>query len=305
MASIISLSKNGATAYPQFITPALVEDGNGQYSGDKIRVDGGDHKFIFSTLQTLSPAPGQAQAGAVWNNLLFLGYSTSPTVKIYDLTDGTQAGSFTLPNQPHCNTMAFGVETNGTVPYLYISEWDGSRRIFVYSLTQSGGTWSAALVQTINTSSLTSAKAGAGYLDFALDTQAGHLILIAYKIAGQYLKGTANKTCFSVVNRIPAISEGSAVTLANSDVETYFELPCIECRQDGLYNNGKVYLLGGIPNTGDGILGLWVVDLQKQAFVSFIDLTQVSALEPESINIYDGGLIYTAYNTPSLWQFSF
>jgi hypothetical protein len=183
-----------------------------------------------------------------------------------------------------------------------MNEWDGNRSIGVYSITYTNNVWAAEKVQSISVEELTD-SIGVGYLDAVIDNESGYLYIIAYTDADNYLATNNNKTKISKF-RLPSLSSEN-VSLQDADCISSFIVPIAECRQESIFYNGKIYLACGIQGYGEGKLELRVIDIEKEKYVSVVDLSIISTKEPEGIWIYKEGLIYYTSDNNNLYFLKF
>lgn len=198
----------------------------------------------------------------------------------------------------HCNTMCFGKEiiTNGIMPLLYASQWDGEKCCFIYDVQLNGAT----LKQVISPANLTKdgIKFGRGNVDWVVDIDNNFLFAVSYVNVG--FDSAQIVTKFN----LPLLSDGALIELEDTDIISYNTFTNYIVRQDCCYNNGKLYISCGAGLEYIPYLSLHVVDTTSLKEVSFIDL-QYLGEEIEGLDVYKGNLMLHTAGSAKLMKFIF
>ena len=188
--------------------------------------------------------------------------------------------------QPHCNVA--NVRKRKGQDYIYVSEWDGHRRLFVEMVKRDRltATWDARMVQTITTD-IPDSIAGGGFRDWVVDTDNDRLY------AHTYLEGTPgnDRTGTAVVLlefALPPL-DSPTVVLQVDDILRQKRFPMIYVTQDKEIYKGKLLVLAGLrtkkSENWDDSRKLLVIDLLSMKVEKLIDMSFYFD-EPEGIDIY-------------------
>lgn len=274
----------------------------GNYGGEKISFL---NEMYFKNLYSVSSG---FQSMATYNNKIFY-YQNGGTVLVYDATSGQQEGAISLDKNdtiaPHGNACCFGsefYEEGDTYPLFYVNAYNDvslpKGTCYVYRIQYENDVYTSALVQTISigfTSDSIWESANTDsrlYGNFAVDTDRKYLYVMVLRDEAKALRLFK----FS----LPTLSDGSAVTLLQSDILEYFDLQYLPIIQDCQYHQGKIYLASG---DGDYEHLISVINLASQSIESQINTRQLSTGEPEGITIYNNGIIQSLGTT--VWRLLF
>ena len=283
------------------------------YQGDKINII--RNSFNFKKVVDLSSSLSNNQASAIYGDYLYVARyaNNNANLLVFNKDTGVYITSINLNTNVHCNVLNFGVEfyQGNDIPVLYASEWDGNKSYFVFNIVHSGSSWSATLVQTINTSSLTSTAFGAGNSDMCIDLD-GYLYSITYKLNSYLSVVSGSKNRYAICKfELPKLSKGSTVTLTDNDILDSFDIECFAARQDACYLGGKIFILAGLPQDStvaslDPHTHLLVVDTFKKCLTNNIIIDDLNEnKEPEGIYVNDGYLDVTFANDAKIFRFDF
>ena len=266
----------------------------------------------FEKYMDLQPAASSVQGSACYGDFFVQGYNYNSCVTIYNLKEkkclGTIDISAPTPSaKTHSNTLNFGnqrYDSNDYFPLLYISsgyQTNGVSHIYVYRLTKNvlndKESFSISLVQTISLHLN-------GWTEGIVDSTSDY-IWIKYGLPEQY--GFA-------LYKLPNIFDG--------DVEFYYEdnlkdfrldrTPKGSRNQGHLYRDGKIFLVTGVPSSGEQIAFI-SIDTEKEVRDLIIDLVGAglvnpnnprdNTFEPEGVIIYNDQLMI-CYPT-ALYTFTF
>ena len=213
---------------------------------------------------------------------------------VYDKPSMEKIGEITPPVTIHANTAVFDThlhEGNDDFPYLYVSEWNGLRRIFVFDLSINEDGISLNIAQTISFS-VDENILGKGMLDFAIDFENKYLYSVAYKIDSD--KISTNNAYMLCKFTLPETNVGEVIM---SNVIEHWEQQVLLARQASLFFNDKIYTLSGSPGVVGSGCYLSVTDVYKKKNVSIMDLSNIlKTAEPEGIVIYDGSILLFSYS---------
>ena len=270
------------------------------YSGPRVTI-GQSNAFKVSKWKDI-PFQTIMQGCAIYNNLLFVAGTEDSTSKffIYNVDSGELVAKVANDPSLHYNTMYFSDEfpENGAIPYLYVNEWDGSRRICVYKFAND---YTPTLVQTITVSNIDTSIIGSGQMDFGVDLGNKKLYTISYK--NDVLETTGNSTIVCEFELL-TISETTTINLTNEDVKRTFVLPFIYLRQQCLYENGKIYVL-----TSENYGYLCVIDVASATITNRIWLgadAKIHALpEVEGLFTYNYNAYVISYGDTGVYRLSF
>lgn len=281
------LSKLIITNEPQLYT----------YSGSKIS--------LGNTLDaTITNITTMHQDSAIYGDKIIT-FSNDGTYKVVNLNGKTlYSGSLDQSDtiKPHANSVCFGTERydgNDAFPLLYVNAYNNAGlpkgTCYVYRLKND---YSTTLLLTIQIGFTTDNIWSDGndirpYGNFLVDTDNDKLYVYTMKDDIQKVRVFR----FS----LPTLSQGSAVTLATTDIEEYFDVDYLYIIQGGCYCNGKLYVSSGNDNSQANSSKLSVINLTTKTIESSIELSQFFA-EPETVFVHNGRL-YVGEST--LWKLKF
>jgi len=272
------------------------------YAGNKVSLVT-DNAMKHGVQVTLENATYK-QGGALYGNY-YITADDSNTIYLYDFETGKRLASTTLPMSEtyHCNTMCFAksLHTGNTVlPYLYISEWNGSFKTAVLDVAYDGTSMTVTLVQTISVSALSTDTVGAGYADFAIDFDNAKFYLIRYKVADNAYHHYGNDQIFTVFN-LPNTSTAT-VNLADSDILDVFAVAAeLDLRQQSIYHNGKIYVNAGYDNCK-----VYVFSVTEKSLYTKVGLTDViGTYEAQSVNVKNGIMFISAAQSNNIYRIEF
>lgn len=248
------------------------------------------------------------QGMAVYGDVAILGSSTQSGTNVkaeaFKISDNSKLASMLLPrggySDIHSNVMCFGKQIgSGTLPYLYVSQWDNQKGCFVYDIASN---YAATLQQTILPTNVSASLIGGGTIDWVVDTDNNRLLSIGYVDTTSY--DTPNNGMRVCVFKLPTLSE-STVTLADTDVMDSFYIDELYVRQDCCYNNGNIYMLCG---AGTNPTSEWnkiaVINIASRSVASVIDLKWLPT-EPEGLDVYDNSLFIRLINDRQMFKLRF
>jgi hypothetical protein len=274
-----------------------------EYYGEEINIKK-RFNFVYEGAFPASVTPTQGMA--IYGNYCVQGSSTESNGKtkaeLIDLSTRTSIANLLLEHTGydaiHCNVMCFGVEipTNGIMPALYASQWDGQTCCFVYDIKTTGAT----LLQVIDPSQLTKngTTFGIGYVDWVVDTDHKWLFALSYTQAGY--SGGLIVTKFN----LPLLSAGSLVQLTDADIISSNYIGEYVIRQDACYNGNKLFLLYGSPNGYTSQQYIHVIDVFSLNEVSTLPML-FATTEPEGLDIYNEELVIHFINENVLQKIVF
>ena len=290
----------------------LVDNPDGYYTGEKINVRNPFKVLAHRNIENIK----RHQSMAIYGNYMVTAYTDNGEAKgqVIDLTTYTILATITFDlggfHLPHCNVCCFGnefAEGNNTLPLFYLSQWDYEyeRGCLVYDIQESGGTWTATLVQKIKPNNIGTGILGAGCVDWIVDTDNSCLYALGYYLAGSSTIVEGNKEMV-VKFSLPKIADGSSILLSESDVVDNYSVLMWNFSQDKTYVDGKVYVIaGGGPQYGTPEMNrLYVLDLVQKQVVSIVHCENVFTAEPEGLSEKNGDLLFTYGYTP-VYKFVF
>jgi hypothetical protein len=246
------------------------------------------------------------QGMAIYGDVAILGSSTQSGTNVkaeaFKISNFSKLASMLLPrggySDIHSNVLCFGKTIgSGTLPYLYVSQWDGQHGCFVYDIASN---YAATLQQVILPTNVSSDLIGAGNIDWIVDTDNNRLISIGYVDNTDVLTSlNGMQVC---IFALPALTE-SVVNLTDADVLDSFHIDEFYVRQDCCYNNGNIYMMCGASNTLD-YTKIAVINLAGRNVASVIDLKWLPQ-EPEGIDVYDNSLFIRVINNQQMYRLYF
>ena len=255
------------------------------YSGPMVKATEKQHYVASAQVATITSV--SVQGGACFGNYLFMFTTNNASCRIYNLATNTLVQTITIPDEEkgfvsncHCNTVNFGTEyydSNDQFPLIYVSTgyssggYSGALVYRIVATTESEvTTYSLSLVQTI--------KFSATWSEFIVADDGACYV----------------KTDYYYRMPMPKLSQGD-VTL---DLQNALQVCKIteqpswyngSRNQGHLYHDGKMYLVSGVPASGEESLFI-VIDLATGRREVEIDLYNTLGLhsEPEAVFIWNG-----------------
>ena len=264
------------------------------YKGEKITLTHKLSSEIFGSKIGIS----SCQDGVIIGNEMILFNDNGDFVSI-DCTTKAKLGGGKLQEvitgvYPHANSASAGSEDNvAGYKYIYVNAYNNAGlpkgTCYVYSISKSGETYTASIVQTISIGFVTETIWDDGasvrpYGNFVVDVD--NNALYAFTVQ------SATVTRFFKFN-LPSLSL-STVTLTQADIIDQFDVngENFQYPQGCTYSNGKIYALSGFSGSGC----LHVIDLERKKEVTTINLSTIGIEnEPEFISEYNGTLIVDNY----------
>lgn len=256
------------------------------YIGKKIDV--GTHTYEQEQIGGLSAGVSSRQGGAIYGNYLFQFHNTLETIVVYrlDTAQNVQVLNMTPMANCHAGSGGFSSEfysAGDPFPLLYISSMD-EKKVYVYRITGTEGSWSISLVQTITLS------LGFYLPNIAIDAANGRGVIFGYA-ANSWSNPSAN---YSIICEFDLpLADQQTVTITKFD--GMFRLPFIYAQQGGCARWGKLFLSFGNTRAGMNTGGIIVIDYVARNVDTYLDLLPMSSgnFEPEALGIWDGGLVVT------------
>ena len=269
----------------------VAEGAKKTYTGQPMALD----LFSVEMLGSVSSL-GWHQSGVFYGKYALFFSERTMLATLVDTDNLTIIGTFPIAygtyDAPHCNTASLGKDFGGEtsiMPLIYVSQWEGDERAcFVYDMTYSEGSYSLSLVQKINFASVSSSILGAGPVDFAVDTDAGELIALAYKTVQDVQRGTA---LMIAKMSIPDASV-SEVTVADADITAHFETENIAVRQDAFYRCGKIYIAAGYGNS-ELAATVTAISVKDGSILSRLETSQFVYGEPEMLDVFGNEIVFS------------
>jgi hypothetical protein len=176
---------------------------------------------------------------------------------------------------------------------LYVSSWDGGRKVFVYDIKKESEVYIATLIQVINPSSLSKDIIGYGNLNWVIDVDKSMLYSVAYGLPDSSLKVDGNFICVTWYELPKIDSNKMELILSDSDMKGNMKFPVINAFQDMFINDGKLYIASGYPSTDNFFENkIYAIDLLDHSFSS---QPLLLSGEPEGFCSYNGSnYIYMA-----------
>lgn len=272
----------------------------------------------FSISKFLTKEVGSKQQGMdICNNQIFA-LVDGGSCHVYSYTTKQFLGFFDLGSKRsgnHCNSANFGTETapGASFPLLYVSIGKPGDKdefaLYVESITQSNGTYSSKLVQTIRMDQSRFADVGLqpiwGCPNWMVDKERGYLWAFS-AIKRTLVETTGDMSTNKYVAtkyRIPTLSEGKEVVFTEKDVldqavmtfDTYIT-------QGGTMHDGLLYYCygyGGSSTITPARIRIYDTDTRK--IVGRLELEQFVTQEPEDLSIYNGKL-YLNTNSDYIYE---
>lgn len=236
-------------------------------------------------------AAGAGQAGIVIGNYLAR-FQKNENVSLLSFPDGSSSISLPANGCIGCNTAVFGTEyaqAGDAVPVIYLSANQtigGSNAVcFVSRMSNTGSFEQVQKIQLSFTYDMlwSSGIDSRPYGSFVVDTD--NQMLYVYTVRDAEM-------CTRFFRfRLPRLADGSLITLNESDVLDWFDVPYISYAQDHFYSNGHVYICSGLGNASSNSY-LHVIDLETRREAASFNLTkQGIAGEPQVIDGYQGKVL--------------
>lgn len=257
------------------------DSGMFSYTGDKVSL-----AKKYGAIATGLNMGGQDSAIASDGNIIT--FNTTGYYKVINISGQEMKAQTALDQQttiaPHSNCVFFGTEkydADDTYPIIYTNAYNTSG-------LPKGAFYAYRLKNDLTTTFLQTIKIGfteediwtggssnvRPYGNFLMDTDNGKLY--AYTMIDNL-----HVTRFFRFS-MPELSDGATVTLQESDIEDYFDVPYFYYIQGGCYYNGKIYASCGFTSSD---CKLYVVDLTEKKVTSTVPLGGFVG-EPETVFAY-------------------
>lgn len=235
-----------------------------------------------------------AQGFAISHDKAFLFYDGG-LCRSFDLKRGRVITDFNIGSASknnHVNSASFGRESikGNSLPVIYISECRSPYRCFVENITDSTS-------QTVQTIVVKRTDADSIVHNWVVDSKQNCIYSIRF---GEIVnKQTGMRRCRIIRYKLPKLNKGELVVFTESDVKDTFEVFFPNLLQGASIYKNNLYMPVGLHEEAgnkrkDGERALIVVNLKKKKIEKKIDLTNVTASEPEDMDFYQGGaLLYT------------
>lgn len=259
------------------------------------------------------------QAMALRDGLLFA-FEHGGKCVVYDRTGAQlrEVGSFSVESASdanHCNQANWGVESvNGSeFPVVYLSVAQPKSpldlRCHVESISRRKGKWRSELVQTIELDTTGWNAQGVntifGAPSWLVDRQRRALWVFSgrRRTVPAATPDFADNKLVALRFRLPALSEGSAITLGADDVleQVVFDMDAY-ATQSGMIHDGKIFYCFGFgdkyPQTTSK---LRVYDLDRRCIAARVELDSLIPEECEAVAI-DGDRMLINTNSPKIYS---
>lgn len=264
---------------------SLVGSSDGiKYQGEKIVLS--DYAFTSEKIGKLSAGTSSRQGGALFGNYLFQFHNTLATIVVYNLAkkENVQVLNLTANSKNHAGSGGFGNEyydSTDPFPLLYISAMD-ERKVYVYRITGTEGSWSISIVQTISLNTPV-------YIpNIAIDRENNMIVAFGYLLNSWSNEEGNASIIFSCP--IPKFAEGDVTISEFSHGNT---IPFIYAEQGAFARFGKLYMSYGNTVTK---AGAFVIDYVAGVAVSHLDFSALGTFEPEAFCKYGQDIIMTDQN---------
>lgn len=257
-----------------------------KYQGEKIVLS--DNAFTSEIIGKLSAGTSSRQGGAIFGNYLFQFHNTLATIVVYNLLkkENVQVLNLTANSKNHAGSGGFGNEyydESDPFPLLYISAMD-ERKVYVYRITGTEGSWSISIVQTISLDTPV-------YIpNIAIDRENNMIVAFGYLLNSWSSEDGNASIIFSCP--IPKLAEGDVTISEFSHGNT---IPFIYAEQGAFARFGKLYMSFGNTSVAQGG-GAYVIDYVQGIIVSRLDFASVGTFEPEAFCQYGEKIIMTDQN---------
>lgn len=256
------------------------------YDGEKISLR--ENSFKSEIIGKLSAGTSSRQGGAVFGDYLFQFHNTLATIVVYNLAAGTNVQVLNLTANANCHAGSGGfgneyADASDPFPLLYISSMD-EKKVYVYRITGTEGSWSIALVQTLTLE-----------IDFyvpnvAIDRENNMMVIFGY--TKNSWRDSVDNPSHIISCPIPKLSAGDITVSEWSHGNT---IPYIYAQQGAFARFGKLYLSYGETTQPFGG-GAYVIDYVQGVAVSHINFKQVGNFEPEAFCKYGDKIVMTDQN---------
>lgn len=207
---------------------------------------------------------------------------------LYSTADSIEFDLASVTMKPHCNVA--NLVRKGGRNYLYVTEWNQQRRLFVEQIAFSpqARQWSTRLVQTF-TLQIPDSIMGAGFCDWVVDARKQRLYLFTYcdPTPDNDRKGTG---VILMEMKLPRPTDGDR-TFTQQDILRRVKLPYMAVTQDKEVHRGKLYITAGLRTSAkrnwDKSRQIMVFDLKTFQPEKFINLSHHND-EPEGIDFVRG-----------------
>lgn len=253
------------------------------YAGEKVNLR--TNTFTSETIGTLSAGTSSRQGGAVFGDYLFQFHDTLATIVVYNLATKTNVQVLNLTANANCHAGSGGfgneyADASDPFPLLYISSMN-EKKVYVYRITGTEGSWSIALVQTLTLE-----------IDFyvpnvAIDRENNMMVIFGYT---KNSWSDANNNPSHIVScPLPKLVDGDITISEWSHGNT---IPYIYAQQGAFARFGKLYLSYGNTSVAQGG-GAYVIDYVQGIAVSHIDFKPMGSFEPEAFCKYGDQIVMT------------
>lgn len=272
---------------------AITKDsGKFVYTGEKVVLEN-----QYGAIRTGLTMAGQDSAIASDGHII--SFTNNGRYKVLDIS-GQELKALTDLDQkatiaPHSNCACFGTEkydADDIYPLVYTNAYNNT------SLPK-GALYAYRLKDDLTTTLLQTIKIG--FTENNIWTGGGANV----RPYGNFLIDTDNNKlyAFTMIDNLqvtrffkfdlPELSDGSTVTLQESDIEDYFDVPYMYYIQGGCYYNGKIYASCGFTASD---CKLYVVDLVDKKLASTVPLGGFVG-EPETVFVYKNELYLSSGST--------
>jgi len=192
--------------------------------------------------------------------------------------------NLTANSSNHAGSGGFGNEyydESDPFPLLYISAMD-ERKVYVYRITGTKGSWSISIVQTI------SLDTSVYIPNIAIDRENNMIVAFGYLLNSWSNEDGNASIIFSCP--IPKLAEGDVTISEFSHGNT---IPFIYAEQGAFARFGKLYMSYGNTETK---AGAFVIDYVAGVAVSHLDFSAIGTFEPEAFCQHGDKIIMTDQN---------
>ena len=256
------------------------------YDGEKISLH--ENSFKSEIIGKLSEGTSSRQGGSVFGDYLFQFHNTLATIVVYNLATKTNVQVLNLTANAYCHAGSGGfgneyADASDPFPLLYISSMD-EKKVYVYRITGTEGSWSIALVQTLTLE-----------IDFyvpnvAIDRENNMMVIFGY--TKNSWRDSVDNPSHIISCPIPKLAAGDITVNEWSHGNT---IPYIYAQQGAFARFGKLYLSYGETTQPFGG-GAYVIDYVQGVAVSHINFKQVGNFEPEAFCKYGDKIVMTDQN---------
>lgn len=272
------------------------------YEGALVKI-GNTHRVACNVVSQITSIA--CQGGACFGDYLFMFTANNGTCWVYNLATNTLLQTITIPSSErgfvsncHCNTVNFGTEyydANDPFPLIYVStgyasgEYTGALVYRIVATTESDvTTYSLVLVQTLKIP-------GTSWSEF---------------IVGE--DGCCFISYFTTIYRMkmPKLSDGDITFNFDNALGVYKFSPKPESwnnsrGQNVIYGNGKLYMVSGVPASGEKSL-FAVLNLTTGIREVVIDFQEIGLTsEPETCFIWNGHICIAFRSNANIYALYF